>query len=269
MRSRMANVEYDVITVKGMAIAKADRAEVRGLRTGLESLRKQIKAPALAHCKLIDDEARRITAELLKLETPIDEQIKAREAALEAEKVAREAVERARISEIHARISEIRGYHALALQCRTADAVQKLIDRLTDVELTGFEEFDDEAKATRASTMLEMERILGQKQVDEAEQVRIKAEQAEAAEKLAHERKLMEEERAAIQASLDAQRAEIEKQKAAIAHTAIEPAATEIDLVVDAEVKPDDVLVLTDEMVSIPLVTERPTAEELIQVIAA
>ena len=68
---------------------------------------------------------------------------------------------------------------------------------------------------------------------------------------------------------LAAQRAEIEKQKAAIAHTAIEPAATEIDLVVDAEVKPDDVLVLTDEMVSIPLVTERPTAEELIQVIAA
>jgi len=61
LRSRLANVAYDVTTVKGLAIAKADRAEVRGLRTGLEAMRKSIKAPALAHCKLIDAEAKRIT----------------------------------------------------------------------------------------------------------------------------------------------------------------------------------------------------------------
>ena len=58
LRARMANVEYDVSTIKGMDIAKKDRAEVRGLRTGLEAMRKQIKAPALAHCQLIDAEAK-------------------------------------------------------------------------------------------------------------------------------------------------------------------------------------------------------------------
>ena len=79
LRSRLENVSYDVTTTKGMAVAKADRAEVRALRTSLEAKRKEIKAPAIAHCKLIDEEAKRITAELLKLETPIDEQIKKEE----------------------------------------------------------------------------------------------------------------------------------------------------------------------------------------------
>ena len=105
LRARMANVHYDCTTVKGMIVAKADRAEVRGLRTGLETMRKQIKAPALAHCKLIDAEAARITTALLELETPIDAQIKARELVLENERIAREAAERDRINAIHESIA--------------------------------------------------------------------------------------------------------------------------------------------------------------------
>ena len=117
LRSRLANVAYDVTTVKGLAIAKADRAEVRGLRTGLEAMRKSIKAPSLAHCKLIDAEAKRITDELLKLETPIDEVIKLREAELEAERAAREAAEKARVMAITERIAGIRQYVELAASC--------------------------------------------------------------------------------------------------------------------------------------------------------
>ncbi len=75
-----------------MAIEEA-RAVVRGYRTALETLRKEIKAPALERCRLIDDEAKRITAELLKIEEPIDTAIKAEEQRKEEEKAAKARAE--------------------------------------------------------------------------------------------------------------------------------------------------------------------------------
>ena len=188
LRARMANVHYDCSTVKGMIVAKADRAEVRGLRTGLENMRKQIKAPALAHCNLIDAEAKRITAALLALETPIDAQIKAREQVLENERLAREQAERDRINIIHGRIADIRCYHAAALERRTAVQVQELLDKLAAIELTGFDEFEDEAKAARITTMESMEKLLDQKREAEAEAAKLQAEQAAAVAQLAKER---------------------------------------------------------------------------------
>jgi len=188
LRARMANVEYCVTTTAGMAVAKADRAEVRGLRTGLEAMRKQIKAPALAHCKLIDAEAARITAELLKLEEPIDAQIKAEEQRKETERSARELAERNRITEIHRHIAEIRDYQALATGCRTAAAIQALIDKLWMLDLNGLEEFEDDAKTARLATMHAMESARDQKLEDEAERVRVKAEQDAAAAELAKAR---------------------------------------------------------------------------------
>lgn len=333
LRARMEHVEYDVMTVKGMAIAKADRAEVRGLRTGIENTRKQIKAPALARCKLIDAEAARITAVLLKLETPIDEQIKAREAAIETEKAMKEAAERARIVAITSRIAAIREYVALAAACRTAARIDDLLGKLSKISLGDFEEFAEEAALAHLDAMKQVEAMLIEKHQQEQEQERIKAEQVAAAEKLALERKQMEEERAAMQANLDAQRAEqeaiakrnrdaaiaeadrlaserqkladettaqraaeqaefnrqreelaaqraeidrqiafereqLEKEKAALAPAPVVVAAIEVASVVDAEVKPDDVLVLTGEMVSIPLIPEAPNAIHLICVIA-
>lgn len=221
LRERMANVEYDVTTVKGMAVAKADRAEVRGLRTGLEAMRKQIKAPALAHCKLIDAEAARITVELLKLEEPIDHQIKAREAALEAEKAARELAERQRITTIHERIASVRNYHAMALECRTADRVQSLIDRARDVWAAynfeaDFQEFGGEAQTAYDETNNRMIEIHAQKFADEAERAAVKAAQVAEAARLTAERE-----------ALATQRAEQEAQAAAYAKT-IEVAAAEI-----------------------------------------
>lgn len=130
--------------------------------------------------------------------------------AIAAEKAAKEAAERQRITAIHERISEMRGHHALSLQCRTSEAVMRLVDRLAAFDATGFEEFEVEAAAVHTQTMEAMLKVAEQKKADEAEQARVKAEQAAEAEKLAFERKLMEEERAAMQASLDSQRAEQE-----------------------------------------------------------
>lgn len=82
--------KYDVATTAGMTEARQARAEIKKYRTNLEAMRKEIKAPALERCKLIDAEAARITAELEALESPIDETIKAEENRKEAERIAAE-----------------------------------------------------------------------------------------------------------------------------------------------------------------------------------
>ncbi len=79
--------KYDVTTTKGMTEAREARAEIKKYRTDLEKKRVEIKAPALEHCRLIDAEAKRISAELEALEGPIDETIKAEETRKEREKL--------------------------------------------------------------------------------------------------------------------------------------------------------------------------------------
>ena len=86
LREKYAGATFEVDTTDGMKLAKEARGEVRSYRTGLEKMRKEIKAPALEHCRLIDAEATRITVELVELEDPIKNQIKAHEDAKEAER---------------------------------------------------------------------------------------------------------------------------------------------------------------------------------------
>lgn len=207
LRSRLENVTYDVTTVKGLAVAKADRAEVRGLRTGLEAMRKSIKAPAIAHCKLIDAEAKRLTDELLKLETPIDEVIKLRETELEAERAAREAAEKARVMAITERIAGIRQYVELAASCRTAERIQSLQDKLAEIVIEGFGEFQEEAESAWKQAGEKVEALLTAKLEHEAEQARIKAEQEAAAAQLKAEREAFAAEQAKAKAEADHQKA--------------------------------------------------------------
>jgi hypothetical protein len=108
LRENYAGVIYDVTQSKEMKAAKEARAELRGLRTSLEKKRVEIKAPALERCRLIDSEAKRITAELVALEEPIDVQIKAEEARAEAEKLAKLEAERLRVAALQSRIDAIR-----------------------------------------------------------------------------------------------------------------------------------------------------------------
>src|SRR3990167_7337559 len=104
LAQRYKGVLFDVTTREGLATAIKGRAELRGYRVALEKTRVEIKAPALKRAQEIDSEARRITAELLALETPIDDQIKADErrkiaeaeakAKAEADRIAAEEAER-------------------------------------------------------------------------------------------------------------------------------------------------------------------------------
>ncbi len=214
LRRKYGNVVVDVSTTKALNEARKVRAAIREPRYETEKIRKALKAPALAHAKLIDSEAARITAELLQIETPWDEAIKAEEAREAAEKAEAERIERLRVETIHLRIADIREAGNLALQCRTSAMVEALIDELDGATLEHFDEFAEEAERARETTLARMKEIAETKRAEEQERARIKAEQEAEAARLAAERA----ENARIAAELERQRKEAAEAERIAAH---------------------------------------------------
>jgi septal ring factor EnvC (AmiA/AmiB activator) len=240
LRARLAGVAYDLSTGKGMDIAKADRAELRTLRTSLEAKRKDLKAPIIERGKLLDEEAKRITAAIEALETPIDEQIKAAEKRKEEERKAREAAERKRVTDIHAQIAAITSYVVLAGECRTAAKVQALIDKVSAVVITSgvFQEFEPEAALAKVQALERIGAIFKAKDAEEKERARVAQEQEAERQRLAEERAALDRQRAEQaradkeaadkraaeekrladeRAALEQQRADLERRQAAAA----------------------------------------------------
>jgi hypothetical protein len=188
LRRKYLNVVVDVSTPRALADARRARSEIREPRYETEKIRKMLKAPALAHARLIDTEAARITAALLEIETPWDQAIKVEEERLAAEREARAAAERARVVSVHARISEIKEVVIRALECRSAAQVEGLLGELARSSLMGFDEFGDEAAAALAATMKRVEAILVEKHLEEQKQAQIQADLQAQTQRLAAER---------------------------------------------------------------------------------
>lgn len=214
LRVRLAGAKYEVATTAGMETARRDRRELVTLRTSLEAKRKEIKAPALAHCKLIDDEARRITVEITALETPIDDQIKAEEAKREAEKAekARIAAEAQKV--LDDKIIEI---GKLPLRClgKTADEIALFLATLEAREIGG--EFAGEtrerAEAAKKEAVEEIRNLHAAAQEAEQMEADRKAHEAEEAARLEEERKERERLAAIEREAIVKQQAELtEKQ---------------------------------------------------------
>lgn len=223
LRNRLADVAYDLSTGKGMEIAKKDRAEVRGLRVALEAKRVELKAPALERSRLIDAEAKALTAELVALEKPIDDQIKAEDARKAVEKAAREAAEQAARAVIQERIDAIRAYLVIPAGVKAAGiyvSMQNL--QATEITLDAYGDRAGEAQQVKAATLATMEEMHAAAQAMEAEQARMEAEreelarqraEQEARDKAEHER-LAAEQKAAAE-KLAAERAAFEQEQAA------------------------------------------------------
>jgi len=196
LRHRYMGVAFPVTTAKGMDEAKKARAEVKGYRTALEAKRTEIKAPALERCRLIDDEAKTITAALLELEKPIDQQIKAEEARKEAEKAAKSEAERARVAAIRVQIDTIKNHAAFAVG-KSAEAIVKIMSGVEGFEVGDeFQEFCPEAEQAKAETLDKIKALHAAQVEHEAEQSRIAAERAELA-RLRTEQEAREREAAA------------------------------------------------------------------------
>lgn len=207
LRSRYAGARFDCTTTAGMAAASEARRELRTLRTSLEDLRQRIKAPVLERGRLIDEEARRITKEIVALEDPIDAQIRDEQARKEAERERKRAAERERVEAIAKRIEWIRGRFVEAVRADLdPDGIDDVVRELESLPITPelYEERINEAEEARTATVLELRALAGRMR-----------EQAAAAAKLAEERAAFERERVEYEAAERARREEREARERA------------------------------------------------------
>lgn len=206
LKERYSNVAWDLSTTKGDKDARAARLELVRLRTGLEAKRKELKAPALERSRLIDAEAKRITDELLAIEKPIDDLIKAAEDAKEAERNAKAQAESARIEKIQARLAEIRAA-ATGHGRANSDQLQTTINEVKALVLTeaDYEEFLPAANMARGHTLEVLDDLLATALHHEAEARQIAAERAELAQLREEQRRLAAATEAAARAAQEEQ----------------------------------------------------------------
>lgn len=124
------------------------RQVVRTMRTDIEKRRKEIKAPLLAHGKLIDQTAKALTARLMPTEQNLDEKIKAREAIAEAAKAERLAAEKTRLDVIRAKMADLRVKAEAGLSADLSSSeILACLDVLRPIEIptAEYEEFHVEA----------------------------------------------------------------------------------------------------------------------------
>lgn len=273
----------DVTTKDGMLAAREARRDCVSLRTAIESKRQELKAPLLKQGRLLDDEAKRITAEIAKVESPIDEAIKAEEAKVEKRREEARQKREAEQAASRAIIDEIRD---LPLQYLVADpedlrkAMDTLADRNLDDEGALLPDDLDEARRARDTSLERLENMLEAR----VEADRIQAEQQAEAQRLAEERKQAERERAE-QAQRDAadrkRRDEIDGRMRALAHiglgltgsrdirsardtllTAEIDEATFGDRLAEAEAAYDEAKVRLEKQLDAALTQERIAAEQ-------
>ena len=219
LRQKYEQAVFDTTTPIGMAKAIAARRELREVRVNLEKLRKELKAPALERSRLIDAEAKALTAQIEAMEEPIDSQIKAEEQRKAAEKAEKERIERERIEALHRRVGFIREQPTRYVG-KTAAEIEAKIGALSGMEIgTDFAELQGDAhtaKAEAIATLTEMH-AKAQEQEREADRLRVEREALEAerkaqAEQAERDRAELAKLRAEQQAREKAAQAEIEKQ---------------------------------------------------------
>ncbi len=207
---------FDATTAAGLAAAKAARAEIRDLRGKLEKTRAEIKAPVLAQGKLIDDEARRINAELLAIEEPIDAAIKAEERRKADEKAARERVEAARVAVLQARIDVIR-QRVLAVANRDAAAIRSALAeaRAFEPDPDAFAERWPNAMQAIGEVRLALETLLAEREAREAREAEDAARLRAQREELARRQAELDRQQAAEDAQRQAEQEELARLRAA------------------------------------------------------
>lgn len=220
LRQRYGNVVFDVATTEGKRQALEARAEVRGYRVDLEKRRKEIKEPALERCRLIDAEAKRITAELEAIEKPIDEAIKAEEARKAAEKAELAHIEAERVAAMRKAVQAIAQY---PLQCigETVDQLRQSLAIFRDFPANlGDDDFTRQAQDAKISALATIERMIAKAEEADAQRAKLEAERTEIAalkaraeQRAAEEAKRQAEEARKASAALVAEKARMKTER--------------------------------------------------------
>lgn len=214
LRARYADVAFDLRSTKGNQEARAARKDLVTLRTSLDAKRKELKEPILERAKLIDSEAKRITAELLKLEKPIDDAIKADELRRERERKEREAAEAKRVARLQDSIQAITATALRAVGKHSTEIADE-IEALQAFEIgADYDEFRAGAQAAKDSTLSQLYTLYGAALTNEQEAARLAMERAEFARQQAEAAALAEERAAALAEQQRVERERLEAERA-------------------------------------------------------
>lgn len=210
-------VIHDVSTTEGYNQCKKDAREVGKYRIELESKRKEIKGPALQKCKDIDEEAKRIQAEIALVEDPLKLAYKSVD-----ERVKKEKEER--LAKIESEIEAIKSYKDRSFSATPAE-ISEFIEVVDGIDCTeGFYELTKEALIARKETLEHLNSALkqaAQREIEEKKRVeqeaeleelrKIKAEQEEKERQLENERREIEHQKRLVEQE---KQAEIDKAEA-------------------------------------------------------
>ena len=187
LRGKYENVTFHVGTPAGDMAARAARFELVTLRTSLDKMRKKLNEDDQARIKLRNDEAKRITAVIVSLEKPIDEQISAQEARKEAEKAAKAKAEADRVAKIRGWINGLALYPS-RFTGKTAEEMSVGLEKLKKLTIgIEYEEFADEASQARLVSIEALDSMLGATAAMESQMATFRAMQEAAdAKKPAH-----------------------------------------------------------------------------------
>lgn len=114
LRADHGATDYDITTPKGLQLAKDRRLAVREVRYQIPHTVKARKAELKEAGEALEAEAERITAELMAIEKPHDDKIKAREQQLADEKAERDRIAAERAAAQAKGIADIRAFVARA-----------------------------------------------------------------------------------------------------------------------------------------------------------
>lgn len=216
LKQQYAGVVFDVATTAGMKAACEARAAIRAPRYEVEKVRKAVKAPLLKLGKDVDARAAQITADLLAIEEPVDQQIKTEEARKEEERKAKVEAERRRIAEILARINAIRDW---PVDCAggPASLIQQKLRHANEYVILPelFQELAATAAATLEASRASLLKLWNDRQAHEAEQERLRLEREELAKQRAAQEEANRLERDRIAAEEAAARAKRQAEEAA------------------------------------------------------
>lgn len=202
----------------GREQAHALAMTARTARTTIEKLGKAARDDATKFSKAVIAEEDRLIEIIQPEETRVLGLRNAWDAAEAARKEAELQKERDRIAAHQAVIDRIKSMPGLAREARTGAMALQMLEKLTAIDTKGLEEFADAANAAKLAADEQINDIIEAKQAAEAEQARIKAEQEEAARRLAEQ----QAELLAMQAKMKAQQEELDRQAAAMAQQAAE-----------------------------------------------
>lgn len=178
MADRYRNVAYAVATTKGMAEAKAARADLRDNgRLMITRTAASVRADVNELRKVMGDEVDRLVAIVEPVEEAIDKQIKAEEKRKADEKAERDRKEAERVEGHRVNIEQMRAYLAQA-EGQPLDTIRGAIDKLLEMAFGDeWEEFAQQAQTERDNTVAGL-RALVQREEQRIENENLRAQLA-------------------------------------------------------------------------------------------